>query len=71
MRSLARTAAELNRTPSSGPACSPARLAQIPAGRAGHAREVAAAVAYLAALDAGWTTGQIVQVDGGTLLGRG
>lgn len=48
-----------------------ARLAQIPAGRAGTPAEVAAAVAYLAAPDAGWTTGQIVQVNGGTLLGRG
>jgi 3-oxoacyl-[acyl-carrier protein] reductase len=47
------------------------RLAQIPAGRAGTPAEVAAAVAYLAAPDAGWTTGQIVQVNGGTLLGRG
>ena len=33
--------------------------------------EVAAAVSYLAAPDAGWTTGQILQVNGGTLLGRG
>jgi 3-oxoacyl-[acyl-carrier protein] reductase len=48
-----------------------AQLAQIPAGRAGTPAEVAAAVAYLAAPDAGWTSGQIVQVNGGTLLGRG
>jgi 3-oxoacyl-[acyl-carrier protein] reductase len=47
------------------------RVGQIPAGRPGTPREVAAAVAYLAAPDAGWTTGQIVQVNGGTLLGRG
>lgn len=47
------------------------RIAQIPAGRAGTPDEVAAAVAYLAAADAGWTTGQILQVNGGTLLGRG
>jgi 3-oxoacyl-[acyl-carrier protein] reductase len=47
------------------------RIAQIPAGRAGTPEEVAAAVAYLAAPDAGWTTGQILQVNGGTLLGRG
>ena len=33
--------------------------------------DIAAAVAYLAAPDAGWTTGQILQVNGGTLLGRG
>ncbi|CAM3350212.1 SDR family NAD(P)-dependent oxidoreductase [Tsukamurella hominis] len=47
------------------------RVAQIPAGRPGTPEEVAAAVAYLAARDAGWTTGQILQVNGGTLLGRG
>jgi 3-oxoacyl-[acyl-carrier protein] reductase len=47
------------------------RLAQIPMGRAGTPDEIAAAVAYLASPDAGWTTGQIVQVNGGALLGRG
>nr|WP_291410942.1 SDR family oxidoreductase [Actinophytocola sp.] len=47
------------------------RLARIPMGRAGSPEEVAAATAYLAAPDAGWTTGQILQVNGGTLLGRG
>ncbi|MBS4101472.1 SDR family NAD(P)-dependent oxidoreductase [Tsukamurella paurometabola] len=47
------------------------RVAQIPVGRPGTPEEVAAAVAYLAAPDAGWTTGQILQVNGGTLLGRG
>jgi 3-oxoacyl-[acyl-carrier protein] reductase len=47
------------------------RLAQIPMGRAGTPSEVAAAVAHLAAPDAGWTTGQILQVNGGTLVGRG
>ncbi|TWS25139.1 SDR family oxidoreductase [Tsukamurella sputi] len=47
------------------------RVAQIPAGRPGTPDEVAAAVSYLAAPDAGWTTGQILQVNGGTLLGRG
>jgi 3-oxoacyl-[acyl-carrier protein] reductase len=39
--------------------------------RAGTPAEVAAAVAHLAASDAGWTTGQILQVNGGTLHGRG
>jgi 3-oxoacyl-[acyl-carrier protein] reductase len=47
------------------------RLAQIPMGRPGTPAEVAAAVGHLAAPDAGWTTGQILQVNGGTLPGRG
>lgn len=47
------------------------RVRPIPAGRPGTPEEVAAAVAYLASPDAGWTTGQILQVNGGTLLGRG
>lgn len=47
------------------------RLAQIPMGRPGSPEEVAAAVAYLATPDAGWTTGQILQVNGGAMLGRG
>lgn len=47
------------------------RLAIVPMGRPGTPEEVAAAVAYLAAPDAGWTTGQVLQVNGGTVLGRG
>lgn len=47
------------------------RVAPIPMGRPGTPEEVAAAVAYLASAAAGWTTGQILQVNGGTLLGRG
>lgn len=53
------------------PAAYESRLRPIPMGRAGTVEEVAAAVDYLASADAGWTTGQILQVNGGTLLGRG
>lgn len=47
------------------------RVAPIPMGRPGTPEEIAAAVAYLASPGAAWTTGQILQVNGGTLLGRG
>lgn len=47
------------------------RVAQIPLGRAGTPDQIAAAIAHLASPDAAWTTGQILQVNGGTLLGRG
>jgi 3-oxoacyl-[acyl-carrier protein] reductase len=47
------------------------RVRQIPMNRPGTPDEVAAAVRYLVSPDAGWTTGQILQVNGGTLLGRG
>lgn len=47
------------------------RLARIPMGRAGTPSEVAEAVAYLCSGESGWTTGQILQVNGGTLLGHG
>ncbi|WP_019931050.1 SDR family NAD(P)-dependent oxidoreductase [Nocardia sp. BMG111209] len=47
------------------------RVAQIPAGRAGTPDEIAAGTAHLVSAEAGWTTGQILQINGGTLLGRG
>jgi len=46
------------------------RVARIPAGRPGTVEEVAAAVAYLSAPDAGWTTGQVLGVHGGAVLAR-
>lgn len=47
------------------------RVDPIPMKRPGTPDEVAEAVAYLAGEQAGWTTGQILQVNGGTVLGRG
>ena len=47
------------------------RAASIPIGRPGSPAEVAEAVAHLCAQGAGWTTGQILQVNGGDLYGRG
>jgi 3-oxoacyl-[acyl-carrier protein] reductase len=46
------------------------RTAGIPIGRPGTPDEVAEAVAYFASQGAGWTTGQILHVNGGTVLGR-
>jgi len=48
-----------------------ARVGTIPMARAGTPEEVAAAVRYLAGPDSGYTTGQILQVNGGWVTGRG
>jgi 3-oxoacyl-[acyl-carrier protein] reductase len=52
------------------PAIQADRVSQIPMGRPGKASEVAEAVAYLLSENAGWTTGQILGVNGGNVLGR-
>ncbi|MCI0687468.1 MAG: SDR family oxidoreductase [Sporichthyaceae bacterium] len=48
-----------------------ARVNAIPMGRPGTPDEVAAAVQYLVSADGGYTTGQILQVNGGWVTGRG
>ena len=45
-----------------------AMLAQIPLGRAGTPRDVAASVVWLASEEAGWVTGEVVRVNGGMLM---
>jgi 3-oxoacyl-[acyl-carrier protein] reductase len=47
------------------------RVGQTLVNRAGAPEDIAAAIRYLASPDAGYVTGQIVQVNGGALLGRG
>ena len=58
-----------------GDAMSPQRhetlVGQTLVGRAGEPDDIAAAVHYLASPAAGYVTGQILQVNGGSVLGRG
>jgi 3-oxoacyl-[acyl-carrier protein] reductase len=48
-----------------------ARVAETLVGRAGSPEDIAGAVRWLAAQDSGWVTGQVIQVNGGAVLGRG
>ena len=43
-------------------------LPQIPAGRLGHAEEIAAAVVYLASDEAAWITGSTLTINGGQYM---
>ena len=45
------------------------RLDRIPVGRFGEAAEVAAAVAFLASVDASYLSGSVLTIDGGLVPG--
>ncbi|HEY0754914.1 MAG TPA: SDR family oxidoreductase [Ktedonobacteraceae bacterium] len=45
-------------------------IEQTPVGRAGHVNDVAAAVHYLASLEASFVTGEVLNVNGGWLFGH-
>ena len=47
-----------------------ALVRSIPLGQAGHPRDIAAAVLFLASRDAGHITGTVLEVDGGSNAGR-
>jgi NAD(P)-dependent dehydrogenase (short-subunit alcohol dehydrogenase family) len=47
-----------------------ALVSSIPLGQAGHPRDIAAAVLFLASRDAGHITGTVLEVDGGSNAGR-
>ncbi len=47
------------------------RARQSPMNRGGEPAEIAATIAHLASAAAGYLTGQVIQVNGGALLGRG
>jgi len=54
-----------------GPELHEDRSRRAPAGRGADPSEIAALVRYLAGAEAGFVTGQILQANGGALLGRG
>ena len=41
---------------------------KIPAGRLGEGADIGAAIVYLASREAGYVTGQIIEVNGGQLM---
>ncbi len=59
---------ESDMTASLSPELKQSYLAQIPAGRFGAPEDVAAVVAFLASVEAGYVNGQTVAVDGGMVM---